>query len=178
MRKYFKIILAVLFVLAVNACRTRYDSNPVSLSEKEGTITIISTGAGATMKRARLDAEKQAFNALFFRGFPPSSQKIPLIGYNEAAIQQQHKAYFDQLYGKRRYWSFVIHSKPIDSEAGGGLLGIGSQVVNTALSYAVTSLSDAELLGAKAKQTIMITINLRALRTDLEQNGVIRKFGY
>ena len=75
-----------------------------------------------------------------------------MIGVNEIALMQQHKAYFDQFFGMtesgpNRYRTFIIRSKPIGKYSGRQL-------------------------------TMDVTINLRALRADLEQNGVIRKFGY
>ena len=117
------------------------------VSEQEGTLTIRSTGTGKTYEKAKIKAEQNAFDALFFRGIPGSSQKIPLIGYDEAGLKRQNANYFSQFYDKRRYWSFVVSSSPT-----GGLL-------------------DKTL-------TVDITINLRALRSDLEQNNIIRKFGY
>jgi len=99
-----------------------------------------------------IDGERQAFKDLFFRGYPTSQQKTPMIGVNESALTQQHKAYFDRFFGMtelgdNRYRSFVISSKPIGK------------------------FSDNQL-------TMDVTIHLRALRVDLEQNGIIRRFGY
>jgi hypothetical protein len=148
MRKLKQTAVFILLTFAVYACKTITPvTNAVFLSEGNGAVTVRSSGVGNTQEKAQIAAEQNAFNTLLFRGFPESSQKIPLIGYDEAGIVGQYGGYFDLLYGQRRYRTFVIHSRPIDRYA-------------------------------KKQQTVELTINLNALRSDLEQNGVIRKFGY
>jgi len=156
MRSYLKILLAGLILLTMSACKTLVENNPTAVSppsdESRGIITVRTTGTGANQRRAMIDGERQAFKDLFFRGYYTAQQKVPLIGVNEAALMQQHKAYFDQFFGMtelgpNRYRSFVISSKPVGKYS-------------------------------RSQLTMDVTINLRTLRTDLEQNGVIRKFGY
>jgi hypothetical protein len=167
MRNYLKIITLALAVMAVGSCSTRREANPASVTQEYGTITVRATGeaypgrglapstlidawAGDSPKR---NAEIEAFRQLFFRGFPASQQTTPLIGYNETALMQQYKAYFEQMFGKaNRYWSFVVQSKVVAQKNKGILF--------------------------KEQVTVDVIINLRALRTDMEQHGVIRKFGY
>jgi len=138
--------------LLLNGCKTLPESAPVATYEKEGTITVRSTGTGHNARRARLDAERQAFYTLFFRGYPDSQQKTPLIGYAEANIPQQHREYFRSMFGKtelgnNRYRTFILASRPSGRFSG-------------------------------HQQDVDVTINLRALRSDLEHSGIIRKFGY
>ena len=142
----------VLISLMLNACRTLPESGPIATNEREGTITIKSTGTGYTARRARLDAERQAVYNLLFRGYPDSQQKTPLIGYQEADIKRQHSDYFTLMFGKtelgqNRYRSFIISSRLSGRFSG-------------------------------KQQDVDVTIKLRALRSDLEQRGIIRKFGY
>ncbi|MDR1120257.1 MAG: hypothetical protein LBM08_05000 [Dysgonamonadaceae bacterium] len=138
------LIIGVVFL----ACKTVTPATNISyVSEKDGTITIRSTGTGNSHERAKIEAEKNAFDALFFRGIPGSSQKVPLIGYDEAGVKKEYAKYFLQFYDQGRYWSFVGNSYPLGK------------------------LRDKTL-------TVDVTVHLRALRTDLEQNGMIRKFGY
>ena len=153
MRHYFKILLAAFILITPSACKTLVQENPVAyegpISE---TITVLTTGTGAKQRRAIIDGERQAFKVLFFRGYATSQQKVPMIGVNETALMQQHKAYFDQFFGMtelgpNRYRTFVVKSKPVGPYSG-------------------------------KQQKMEVTINLRALRADLEQNGIIRKFGY
>ena len=155
MKNYFKILPAGLILIAMSACKTLVD-RPAAIpdSDRAGTITVITTGTGAGLRgerRAIIDGERQAFKELFFRGYPDSQQKIPMIGVNEIALMQQHKAYFDQFFGMtelgpNRYRTFVISSRRVKKS--GNIL------------------------------TMEVKINLRALRADLEQHGVIRRFGY
>ena len=153
-----KKILALMLIgsaltgLMLSSCKTLPESGPVATNEREGTITVRSTGTGYNARRARLDAERQAVYNLLFRGYPDSQQKTPMIGYSEAEITRQHKDYFTMMFGmtelgENRYRSFIIGSKP------SGRFG-------------------------RNQLDVDVTINLRALRSDLEQRGVIRKFGY
>lgn len=122
------------------------------LSGKEGTITLRSVGTGINIEDAINSAEKNAINVLLFRGIPGSEQKTALIGINETEEINIHKEYFTRLYGEDRYKTFVMSSIP-----------------------------STELIKYKAGKksiTVDIKINLVALRTDLEQNKIIRKFGF
>ncbi|MDR1882081.1 MAG: hypothetical protein LBR26_04785 [Prevotella sp.] len=148
MKQAFKPAIFIALVFAAYACKTITPvTNATFLSAGDGAITVRSSGVGKTQEKAQIAAEQNAFNTLFFRGFPESQQKTPLVGYDEAGAKQQHATYFDDLYGNRRYRTFVTQS-------------------HTAGSY------------DKTLQSVEITINLRALRADLERAGVIRKFGY
>jgi len=158
MKNNFKILLAGLILIMISACKTLVEDRPIATGndpgeENKGFITVTTTGTGVNSRRAMIDGERQAFKDLFFRGYPDSQQKIPMIGVNEIALMQQHKAYFDQFFGMtelgpNRYRSFIISSHP-------------------------------DKRGFSHKQLKMkVKINLRALRADLEQNGIIRKFGY
>ena len=149
MKNLVKMIAVLAIMFSTYTCRTITPvTNAVFLSEREGTITVRSSGIGNTQEKAQIAAEQNAFNTLFFRGFPNSSQKTPLIDYNEASIKQQYNTYFDELYGKsRRYRTFVIYSQAVGDYT-------------------------------NKLQNVEISINLRALRSDLEHAGVIRKFGY
>ena len=156
MKNNFKILLTGLILIMISACKTLVSDFPAASGapgeENKGYITVTTTGTGVNSRRAMIDGERQAFKDLFFRGYPTSEQKIPMIGVNEIALTQQHKAYFDQFFGMtelgpNRYRTFLISSKRIGKYSGNQL-------------------------------KMEVKINLRALRTDLEQNGVIRKFGY
>jgi hypothetical protein len=162
MRKYLKLSVIAVCFMVVGSCSTRRTSNPSAVAQQDGTITVVATGEAWLGSerwawlgdKGKKNAEISAFRQLFFRGFPASQQTTPLIGYNEEAILNQHSTYFEQLFGKGskgRYWSFVTQSEVVKENANG--------------------------LFFKDRVTVNITINLRALRTDLEQNGVIRRFG-
>ena len=122
------------------------------LSAEDGTLTTRAIGIGKNKEEAIIDAEKNVFNVLFFRGLPASEQKIALIGTNETEEKEKNKEYFNKFYKDKRYKSFVISSNP-----------------------------KSELTrhkGGKKSIAVEVKINLVALRKDLEQNNIIRKFGF
>jgi hypothetical protein len=122
------------------------------LSGKEGTITMRAVGIGANQVDAMIDAEKNAFNVIFFRGLPGSEQNVALIGTNETEIKERNKDYFYKFFKDKRFKSFVMSSIPT------------SDLVNQK--------------GGKKSISSDVKINLVALRKDLEQNNIIRKFGF
>ncbi|MDR2564065.1 MAG: hypothetical protein LBC98_09025 [Prevotellaceae bacterium] len=144
-----KITILVLLAAITYACKTITPvTNALYVGEREGTITLRSEGVDDTEEKSQIAAEQNAFNTLLFRGIPGSSQKVPLIDFDETGIKSRYHSYFNEFFGKqRRYRTFVTQSQ-IAGEA------------------------------SKRLVTVEITINLRALRSDLEQNGILRKFGY
>lgn len=121
------------------------------LKEVEGTITMRAIGTGKGMKQAIADAEKNAIQVILFRGLPESQQNLPMIPLNEYQAVQKYPEYFRLLYDKYRYRTFIMASVPT--------LG---------------SIKSTKKLKSIA---VDLKINIYALRRDLEQNGIINKFG-
>ena len=122
------------------------------LTADDGTITMRAIGEGYKKIDAVANAELNAFNTILFRGMPESQLKQPLIETNETAIKNSHPQYFESFYNQKRYKSFLMSSV---------VTGDYQKIPNNKISV-----------------TIDIKINVNALRYDLEQSGVIRKFGY
>lgn len=122
------------------------------LSGDERTVTMRVVGIGITRYEAIFQAEKNAFNVLFFRGLPESQQKIPLISTNETSEINQHETYFEHFFLDKRHKSFIMSSVPV------------TEFTRYKCIYKHVAVD--------------IRINLDALRRDLENNGIIRKFGY
>jgi len=122
------------------------------LTGKDGTITMRAIGVSSNQEDAIFDAIKNTFEVIFFRGLPESEQKTALIGTNEVEEKAKHKTYFDKFYNEQRYKSFVMSSIP------------------------TTSLIKSK--GGKKSIGVDVKINLTALRNDLVQNNIIRKFGF
>ncbi|CAA9202152.1 hypothetical protein [Flavobacterium collinsii] len=122
------------------------------VSGNAGTITMRAIGSGKKQQDAISEAEKNAINVLLFRGLPESEQKSALIGSNESEEIEKHKEYFDQFYTQKRYKTFIMSSIPVGDFA--------------------------RQNGGVKSQTLDVKVNLLALRTDLEQNNIIRKFGF
>ena len=114
------------------------------------TIELRSIGFGGNLKEAMYDAEKKAFEILFFRGIPNTAIEKPLVGPNENELLAKHSGYFKQFFDTR-YKSFIMsvyQSAPSRRKKG-----------------IVSSVND-------------LKINVLALKKDLETNNIIRKFGF
>jgi hypothetical protein len=148
-------LIAILFfgVICINCSKTiYYASAEVNyLSGNDGTVTMRAIGVGSDFGRAIANAEQNAFDVLFFRGLPESEQKIALIGSNENEERAKNSKYFDEFYGGR-YKTFVMSSVPVSDLA--------------------------KLKDGQKSISIDVKVNLTALRKDLEQFNIIRKFGF
>ncbi|MDR1884505.1 MAG: hypothetical protein LBR26_17285 [Prevotella sp.] len=148
MKTIIKFGLYILTGLLVCSCKSSIPSAQVNyLSERDGSINVRSVGVGKTKDAAKANAEINGIDVLLFRGLPESSQKTPLLGYNESEIRKQYDNYFKQMYENKRYLTFVMSSQPVSDYS-------------------------------KERVSVEVKINLRALRSDLEGQGLIRKFGY
>lgn len=147
-------ILSILTLLCCSACSRQ--THPVQsvgvIAEQDGTVMIRSTGYGKNKGDAISSAERNAIELLLFRGIPGSQQALPLVSIDESMAKSRHKRYFEELLIEERLKTFILSSVPV------------SNFVK----------SDQ----AKRNITVDVRINLPALRSDLETQGIIRKFGY
>ena len=120
------------------------------VSEGDGTTKVKSIAAAESYDAAVKEAEVYVIEQLFFRGLASSQQRMPILSTNESGEKTKNKLYFDELFGKNRYKSFVTESKTIGSVK----YGQGVQV------------------------EMLVTVDHRSLRRDLENSGIIRKLGY
>lgn len=118
----------------------------------EGTIVVRSIGFGKSIEVATDEAESNAIKIVLFRGLPDSEQKSAMIGTNESEILNNNKEYFNRFFTDKRYKTFIISSVPVTDFI--------------------------RKKGGKKSITIDVKINIEALRIDLEQSKVIRKFGF
>jgi hypothetical protein len=115
-----------------------------------GTLFVSAAGYGETKANAIGNAEVNAFNTLIFKGVPGSQHHMPMLK-DEAAARSEFKSYFDNLLYKNGYKAFMM------------------------LSEAKT---DYQLTGRNQKNILVdVKINVAALRREMEQHGVLRKFG-
>ena len=147
-----RIVILFLSVL-VSGCKPMYYTHQVNfLEEKAQTISLRCVGYGKDRFAAINDAEQTAFKTLLFRGIPESQQKDALVSTNESESSQKNSNYFNELLSKGRYKTFITSSIPV---------------------------SDIEHYRGTMKQiTVDVKINLYGLRKDLEQNNIVRPFGY
>ena len=143
------LLLSVCFWTACNSARTISGEVNFIASPEPGTVLVSAGGYGPTKPQAILNAEANAFNTLIFKGIPGSQQQLPMVP-DEAASRKKNAAFFDQFLNGG-YKPFMMLS---ESQS----------------SYAA---------GRKNRNNITqrVKINVDALRRELEQRGVVRKFG-
>lgn len=141
----------ILLAFFMTTCKTLSPvSEVVYMDTTNGVLNLRSTGSGKTKEDCILNAQKNAFETLFFRGIPGSQQNTALIGPDEKSKLNNSK-YFEEFYEKERFKTFLT----------------GTQEV-----------SQLQKVAGGKQLTISLGINLPALRKDLENTSIIRKFGY
>jgi hypothetical protein len=154
MIRELKFILFAFVILGLQSCSPKVVpySGEVNFIYKEaqGTIGLKSIGYGKNLQEAIIDAQKNSFNILFFKGIPGTELNIPLID-NENDAKSKHSDYFKKFFDQGNYKSFIMSS---------------------------TESSNLMKIKGGKKITIDLKINYNSLRKDLEQNQITRKFGY
>ncbi len=145
---------AVATVLLLSACsstppRQALIEGAANPRPMDGTVAVLTTLTGQPCDEQRDCAQRQAMRALLFTGIPDSPNSRPMVG-DEAQALRQHKGFFENLLDRKGYTRYVVRVS--DSAAAPG--------------------------APPASQSFTVLINTTALRTALEQAGVIRKFGY
>lgn len=149
MKQIIYILGALLVFVACKTNAPSYDIANVSLvSEQRGEIILRSYTQ--KNKESIQKAQLSAIETILFRGIPNSTYNLPLVE-NRAEALSNHSEYFNHLLNEGYYKSFIISSSNIET-----------------------------FKDARNDKFIMLNVNINyhALRRDLEQNGVIRKFGY
>lgn len=120
------------------------------ISSTKNTITLRSVGYGKTKMDALKQAETNGIKAVLFQGIDNESSTRPLILSTETDITTMHPSFFNNLYNSE-YRTFISKTEIIKKYS-----------------------KDKN----KQKNIIVdVTIKTRALRENLEQKGIIRKFG-
>lgn len=117
---------------------------------EQGTLLVSAAGYGASKASAIANAEAAAFKNLIFRGIPGSQYHLPMVP-DETSARKQHGGYFTKLLDGSGYKTFMM------------------------LSEEMSAFSPARK--NQKNMLIKVKINVDALRKDMEENGVIRKFG-
>lgn len=128
---------------------TRVDAQQINLvSDGSDQITVDVVQEGIKDKKALESARWILYNAIFFRGIPGSSVCREPLVGTDESFVDQHKDYFDELVKKERFNSFLSSQRLVDYQK------------------------------KKKISTCRFVVNVRALRKDLEQQGVKRRFGF
>jgi hypothetical protein len=154
MKNTLKLVLGLMVILGLHSCSPKvlpYSAEVNFLyKEAQGTIAVKSTGYGKKQLQAVEDAKKNAFKVLMFKGIPGTELNVPLIE-NEGEARSKNSDYLNKFFNEGYYKTFVMSA---------------------------TESSNLIKIKRTKKITVDIKINYNSLRKDLEQNQLIRKFGY
>lgn len=152
--KFILKIMALVFALIFIECSHKlFDSTAqVSFVSKtdEGTVTLRSTGIGKNLLDARENSEINAFKIILIRGIPSSEISSPLLE-DETKIDTKAAQVLDDFFKLKKFKTFLLST---------------SEGINI----------------RKEKHKVLadftLKVNINSLRRFLEQNNVIRRFGY
>lgn len=161
-----KILLFLLLVFLVNACRTVVPRAEVNfINSRDGVIYVRSNGYGTNRFTLQDNAERTAIEILLYRGIPGSQQNLPLVSEEYQAKFRGKPGYIKNLLDAeaKKYRQFITRSEPVTKMKSIRVRGEG--FIDG--SFKPTKIQEFE-----------IGINLPSLRRDMEANNVIRGFGY
>jgi hypothetical protein len=151
MRRLFLYIFICLIVFGCNQKDPSYSPEFSFLNkEADGLVVIRSSGFGAKEAIAVKEAQKNVFYHILFKGIPGTELNVPMIE-NESEAKAKHNEYFNKLLDQGRYKDFMLSS---------------------VISSTLIKVNGGQQISVDVK------INCNSLRKDLEQNQVIRKFGF
>lgn len=126
----------------------QYQVNHLSSNGEAMTMRVV--GYGKNAKKASDDAEISVLKALIFTGIPNTQQSVPMVNETEAASRSRHGKFWNNFWNGQ-YKNLITRS------------------------VIVRKFGKDE--NKQKSITLEVTVNTRALRQELERNGVIRKFG-
>ncbi len=152
-------LFAGLLCLSLLACSGSKSTYPQTAevtfvsSPNTGVVMVNAMGYGQTDKDAEQDAFVTAFNTILFKGLPAfGGLRKPMID-DESKARSEHATYFKKFFGDRGYLGYVTAQQP-----------------------PVAAGKSDDKKNKRVQKSI--TINYESLRTNLEKEGVIRKFGF
>lgn len=142
------VMLAAIILAMSGGLSAQYQVN--CLSDNGDTMTFRVVGYGKNAKKASADAELSVIKALMFYGIPGTQQQVAMVPETESNAMKNHKKFLESFY-------------------------------DCGLSECDNTVGDSTaVFQGRNKQksiTLDVTVNIRALRSELERNGLIRKFG-
>jgi hypothetical protein len=140
-------------IVAAAACggqRTETMASPSSATGgPEGTVAVTISQVGSDCKDENRCAGAEALRALMFVGVPGSTVRRAMVADEKAALAQ-HAGFFRQLFEEGGYARYVQNVRAQSAASG----------------------------SPQNKRAWTVVVNYEALRTALEKEGIIRKFGY
>ena len=152
LNKVFFIAFSILIAMGLTNCKSsKFTGQTVLLEKSEaGQLHLKASGYGSTKGESVKNAIQNAFKNVLLHGIPGSNQSTPLLGQNSEKTYKSNKKFLDNLL-KNNVESFVLEQK------------------NS--SYKFFAINDPS-------SEVELTINLASLRAHLEQNKIIRGFGF
>lgn len=145
-----KIILLFFLLLGFTSSGTFAQYQVNHLQSNGDTMTFRVVGYGKNAKKASADAEINVLKAIIFKGIPDTQQSVPMIRDTEDATYSKNQGFWNNFWNGD-YQNFITRSVIVRK--------FGKD-------------------DNKQKSiTLEVTVNIRALRQDLQKNGIIRKFG-
>lgn len=143
--------LIVLLFLCATACKSTYPSAEVSYIDNTGKDILIleAKGYGNNKTKAMNDAEKRAFETLFFRGIPNSTYRFGMMPNEE----HKQKRFLQGFFITQKHREFITAST-------------------------VTSSLTRNKQKKTNELAMQISINTLSLSKYLEQEKVVHKFGF
>lgn len=120
------------------------------LNSTKDAVSMRCVGYGKKATIASMDAELSAIKTLLFVGAQNTQHSMPLVQEDKAAFENKYRKFFDAFYSKE-YQNFVE-----------------SSIIVT--PYGKNALKQKCI-------TLDVCIRVNQLRTYLENNGIIRRFG-
>jgi hypothetical protein len=152
-KKIIKVFILILF-LGLQYCSPKNNTYTSEVNflykEAQGTIAVKSIGYGQDQQKAISDAQRNAFKVILFQGLPGTELNVPLIE-NKNEATSKNSEYLKNFFENDYYKNFMMSSTE------------SSNLIRTK---------------GNKKISVDIKINYNSLRKDLEQNQLIRKFGY
>lgn len=139
----------ILLFIAVFAWNLCFAQSVALVSETDDAIIVDVTINGQKEKKCIETTTPILYETIFFRGIPDSyTCRDGLVGTDESYVKE-HQQYFKDMTDGKRFNSFITSSRLINYDK------------------------------KKNKEAVVrYVVNLRALRLDLENKGVKRRFGF
>ena len=166
--KYKLQLLTLVSVILIASCSKKiipfdyssydYEASVVEIGT-QGTAVIKATGVGKSIQEAKENAKRNAIHALLFKGIPSSNginstDLRPMV--SDPGAQETYKDYFSSFFADNgKYMKFATFTNA-QGEPGMG------DVVRVGKSY---------------KVGMVVTVNRNLLRQELENDGIIKRFG-
>lgn len=128
--------------------RNEVSKAEIATETEPGTVWVKASGYGKDEATALHDAHSAAVRHLLFQGIPGTPWNLPMVP-DESISKRDHATFYSQFLDQKGYRDFVMSSSSTPLE-----------------KYEHTKRLDST-----------VKLNVQAIRTHLEKNNIIRKFG-